>query len=57
MSIGEEEDTAQVFWSAEIGQFIFIANDGTLVPGAASTAIQTEVVGDIYQNPTLVPQI
>jgi hypothetical protein len=57
ISIGEEEETAQVLWSAEIGQFIFMTNDGTLVPGAGSTAAQTEVVGDIYQNPTLVPQI
>jgi len=56
ISIGEEEETAQVIWSAEIGQFIFMTNDGTLVPGAGSTAVQTEVVGDIYQNPTLVPQ-
>lgn len=51
------EDVAQVIWSAEIGQFIYMSNDGTLIPGAGSTAAQTEVVGNIYENPKLVPQI
>lgn len=54
---GENEEIAQIIWSAEIGQFIFMTNEGTLVPGAGSIAIQTKIVGDIYQNPTLVPQI
>ena len=51
------EDVAQVIWSAEIGQFIYMSNEGTLMPGAASTAVQTEVVGNIYENPKLVPQV
>ncbi len=57
LSVGDDANYAQVIWSAEIGQFIFLGNDGTLIPGAASTAAQTEIVGDVYQDALMVPQI
>jgi hypothetical protein len=58
VSMGEDDDAiAQVSWSDEIGQFIFVANDGTLYPGSMGTASQTNIIGNIYQDPMMVPQI
>ena len=59
VSIGEDEENevAQISWSAEIGQFIFMSNDGTLYPGSMDTASQAKLVGNIYQNPSMIPQL
>lgn len=55
LGIGEDE-VAQIAWSDEIGQFMFMANDGTLYPGSKGTAEQSKLIGNIYQDAALVPQ-
>lgn len=53
----DEESIAQIAWSDEIGQFILISRDGTIYPGSRNIAAQTEIIGDIYRNADLVPQL
>ncbi len=56
LAIGEYDEIAQVIWSDEVGQFMLMANDGTLSPGDSSIISQTEKKGNIYQDPAMVPQ-
>ena len=56
LSVGEYDEIVQVIWSDEVGQFMLMANDGTLSPGDSSIVSQTERKGNIYQDPALVPQ-
>ncbi len=46
----DEERKAQVSWSDEIGQFIFVDDEGTIYPGSMSTSEQTKLIGNIYEN-------
>ncbi|MGN1350278.1 MAG: YopX family protein [Anaerovoracaceae bacterium] len=56
IAVGEEEVIAEVSWSDEVGQFILVAQDGSIYPGSDSLVEQTKLVGTIYQNPELVPK-
>ncbi|MCR4600774.1 MAG: YopX family protein [Clostridia bacterium] len=57
VKMGDTDDIAQVVWSDEVGQFIYLANDGTVYPGSFSTSTQTLVIGNIYENSEMVPQL
>ena len=53
---GEYDEIVQIIWSDEVGQFMLMANDGTLSPGDISIVVQMALKGNIYQDPSLVPQ-
>ena len=53
---GEYEELVQIVWSDEVGQFMLMANDGTLSSGDVTIVVQMELKGNIYENPGLVPQ-
>ncbi len=55
--IGDHEEVIQVVWSDEVGQFVFLTSDGTLMPGNSTTAEQLTVIGNQYENPESVPQL
>ena len=57
VKIGEIESIAEIIWSDEIGQFVFMANDGTLMPGNLATAAQSELTGNVYENSDMVVRI
>ena len=54
---GEYDEVIQIVWSDEVGQFMLMANDGTLSPGDKMTVEQTKLAGNIYQSPAMVPQL
>ncbi len=56
ITIGEEDSTAMVEWSEEVGQFIFVTLDGTIYPGSNVTASQVKVIGNSFQDPEKFPQ-
>ena len=53
VNIGDDESTAEVTWTDEVGQFVLLASDGTLYPGSTSLIAQCRLAGNIYQNPNL----
>lgn len=56
-STGEYDEVIQIVWSDEVGQFMLMANDGTLSPGDKMTVEQTKLAGNIYESPAMVPQL
>ena len=57
INVGDAEYITEIIWSDEIGQFVFMANDGTLMPGNIAVAAQSELIGNVYENADMVVRI
>ena len=57
INVGDAEYITEIIWSDEIGQFVFMANDGTLMPGNIAVAAQSELLGNVYENADMVVRI